>query len=1507
MNLSRVKVLVSTTIFMFTLASPVLTRALDKEASPQPQRPQLEQWSVPPGQTQRQAAQQVKRQDHLRGELILKFKDEAVVGTVAGELVRAGQPFRDVTENPNLDHLNARYKVKAMHKVFGKQAESPLRGRIDRQSAELRHRQQRQKVRKEVAAILERRLKKKGLPAETIRADKDLPYLESVYRVEVAPETDIDQACTEYAADPNVAYCQPNFRMEAQWIPNDPYYASFSSWGQGYDDLWGLKKLQTAEAWDVTRGAGVVVAVVDSGVDYGHVDLAANIWTNSREIAGNGLDDDNNGYIDDVRGWDFYNNDNDPMDGHGHGTHVSGTIAAVGDNATGIVGVAPSAKIMAVKGLSDTGSGSSEGLAAAIDYAANNGADVINNSWGCSSPCSSNPVAEEAVAYARGLGAVVVFAAGNSQDDVTLYSPQNQGTNVITVASTSELDSRSYFSNIGSLIDVAAPGGGNDGSSSNRIGRNILSLRAGSTDLYTDGTCIVDTNYYRARGTSMAAPQVSGVAALVVAAHPEFSPEDVSQALRNSADDIESADFDLLSGAGRVNARKAVAITSVPRVRITSPLKSFNTTIPGTVTIKGDAYGSNFAKYRLFYAPLDKGPGEVPYAPTLGSWQALGVESTQAVTDGVLASFSSSLFESGKSFVFKLEVTMTDNTVFTDLQEILFYKEDPRFYIMATGDLLSTRGPQSEGDRFAWIENEPPQEEGGTKRSVGKVYDGATNRLVTLYPDPTKTGAWIDKVFLNSGKIIWYETNYSYSQTVIASLSPSGEIIVEDTLPYVIFSVDQGKVLLNQGRAAFYGLLVYVYDLATHTLSTEFAMPDGDYSQSGVYLKDNSVVTNMWYPGGVNDDVTVNLTDLGTGQNEVVTVVTGSGAVNEALNGSGVVVWRETHQAEASFPMFVFDKGTKQKRYVTDAAHPYSFATDGQSIIYSAFGNEYGQFKLNLYSYDIPTGTTSFYGTNFVQGANNNMWPSFGTKHIQWWAAPVIMVRNDVPVLEEVGDQPVAVNSLHSLTLSATDSEGDKIDLAAVGGTWPDAVTELPAGAIFTDNGNGTGTLGWTPATLGNYTISFLARDFTGRKEGRWNTIKTATYMVYEANELVQPLGVTIAGGGTIHSSPAPDMDCSSGTCSQSYAKGTVVTLTASPGTDAVFSGWTGACSGSATCTVTMDQPRMVTATFAANYLLSVTISGSGTVHSSPSPDINCSTGTCNQSYSSATTVTLTASPVSEYVFSGWSGACSGLGSCVVTTNKSLAVTATFTPTFPLAVTISGSGAVHSSPDPDVNCSAGTCSQWYGRDTTVTLSASPADGFSFSGWSGACTGTGSCTVTMDNAKSVAATFTLTSSRLTLSFAGSKGTIHSSPAPDINCTAGSCTQWYGLGTIVTLTASADPVSYFSFWSGACSGSGTTCTLTMDQDRSVTAVFQGCGSITSSSCFTYVQAALDNAVSGSTIKARGGVLGQSLIMNKDVSLNLEGGYDAEFTTRSGSTTIPMLTVTKGTLTVSDLTIN
>ena len=353
--------------------------------------------------------------------------------------------------------------------------------------------------------------------------------------VKLAPGMDVQQAIKQLSANPNIERVEPNYIITINLTPNDP----------SYSQLWGLHNIgQTGgtqdadidapEAWDINTGSGnVVVAVIDSGVDYTHPDLAANIWVNSGEIAGNGIDDDGNGFIDDINGYDFINNDADPMDDNSHGTHVSGTIAAVGNNALGVVGVSWNAKIMGLKFLGANGSGSTAGAIQAVLYAANNGANIINASWGGGGFSQS---LSDAITTANNAGVLFVAAAGNanSNNDLSPFYPASYtAPNVISVASTTSTDGRSGFSNYGATtVDLGAPGS------------SIYSTTPGNT-------------YGFKSGTSMASPHVAGAAAVVLAANPGFTVAQLKARLLNTVDVIPSLTGFTVTG-GRLNLNAAL-------------------------------------------------------------------------------------------------------------------------------------------------------------------------------------------------------------------------------------------------------------------------------------------------------------------------------------------------------------------------------------------------------------------------------------------------------------------------------------------------------------------------------------------------------------------------------------------------------------------------------------------------------------------------------------------------------------------------------------------------------------------------------------------------------------------------------------------------------------------------------------------------------------------------------------------------------------------------------------
>ena len=332
-----------------------------------------------------------------------------------------------------------------------------------------------------------------------------------LWEIPVLPGQSVESLVNHYSTLDVVDYAEPNYRMESAAVPNDQFYSV----------LWGLPDIGAESAWDTrTDSSSVIVGVIDSGVQYDHPDLIDNIWTNSGEIANNGIDDDGNGYVDDFWGYDFENDDADPMDTNGHGTHVAGTIGARGNNNIGVTGVGWNASLMSLKVI---GTGTNADVARAIDYATDNGARITNNSYGYAgnSVGGSNAISN-AIGRAKDAGVLYVVAAGNSRSGTPAsnmdgnfnswpaeYSKVHD--NVITVAATDSDGSFASYSHWGDeSVQIAAPG-----------------TQIGST--YTqDG-------YVYLSGTSMAAPHVSGAAALLWAERPELSYLDIKDAILQSA------------------------------------------------------------------------------------------------------------------------------------------------------------------------------------------------------------------------------------------------------------------------------------------------------------------------------------------------------------------------------------------------------------------------------------------------------------------------------------------------------------------------------------------------------------------------------------------------------------------------------------------------------------------------------------------------------------------------------------------------------------------------------------------------------------------------------------------------------------------------------------------------------------------------------------------------------------------------------------------------------------
>lgn len=344
-----------------------------------------------------------------------------------------------------------------------------------------------------------------------------------LYRVNLPKMVSVNLAVDTFQARPGVQFAQPDFKVSLASTPNDPSFGS----------LWGLDQISAPAAWNASTGTGrTIVAVIDTGVAYNHPDLQANMWRNAGEIAGNGIDDDRDGYVDDVYGYDFANNDANPMDDNGHGTHVSGTIGAVGNNGIGVSGVDQHAKIMALKFLDSSGSGYLSNAVRAVNYAVARGAKVINMSFGGG---GYDAAMATALANARTKGVIVVIAAGNdgtNNDSSPVYPANYAGENLVAVAATDSNDKLASFSNYGkSTVDIAAPG----------------------VSIYST---LPNGKYGTYSGTSMATPHVAGAMALVWDAHPTWTYKQVIASVLNSAERLTALTGKVATG--RLDVAKAI-------------------------------------------------------------------------------------------------------------------------------------------------------------------------------------------------------------------------------------------------------------------------------------------------------------------------------------------------------------------------------------------------------------------------------------------------------------------------------------------------------------------------------------------------------------------------------------------------------------------------------------------------------------------------------------------------------------------------------------------------------------------------------------------------------------------------------------------------------------------------------------------------------------------------------------------------------------------------------------
>ncbi|MCQ9206803.1 MAG: S8 family serine peptidase [Omnitrophica bacterium] len=830
-------------------------------------------------------------------------------------------------------------------------------------------------------------------------AYKDMSPEEKVlyrtYKITLPEEVSVEKAVASLQKNPDIEYAEPNYIAEALMVPDDPYYGSSASWGQNYDDLWGLKKLQCASAWNMTQGESIVVAVIDTGVQYDHEDLAQNMWVNAGEIPDNGIDDDENGYIDDVRGWDFVGvtyrkpqEDNDPADVFGHGTHCAGTIAGVGNNTLGVIGVAPQAKIMALKGLDDKGSGPYDALTRCVKYAADNGAKVTSNSWGGT---GVSQALMDAFDYAHSLDCLSIAGAGNSDRDVAAFVPASYS-NVMAIAASNHYDEKCSFSNYGTLIDVSAPGGG----ISNEFG-------GGSADLYNilstmpDNSVIaevvpdykISSGYWRLAGTSMACPHAAGTAALARSRYPSLTNEEIRLKIQRSADDIGEPGKDIYFGHGRVNAYLTVLDYSV---FITSPSDEAFT--KGELEITGSAYiqAVKFVKYELFYAPKND-PENL----------TLLISSQTSVQDGILGVWDTLPGPDGK-YIIILKVHTDDSVEITRVIDITVDNvNDPPVFAQVSdkgvviGELFSFTVEAADPDdpQTAWgqlnysVENLPvdaqfdPQTQSfswqvneghkGSYEVTFKAHDSEHTvdqkvKLSTVAVEKTM----ISSTILNGnqggndiygGKAVWINRGTSGSSDVfLQNLTTGTETRITDDAEI------QSSPVIHKGKISYMtgNSYVYVYDLAT---KTQTRITHDTIYRSGVNIHNNKIV---WYDIR-NKNYDIYGYDLATGRETQITDNTAN-QYYPIIYGDRVV-WRDDRNENSDIYMYEFSTG-RETQLTNDTYNQYVPYVREDRVIW--INKKDGNYSISLY--DIPTGNK----TEIAQGSVSHFRPAIYEDRVIW-------------------------------------------------------------------------------------------------------------------------------------------------------------------------------------------------------------------------------------------------------------------------------------------------------------------------------------------------------------------------------------------------------------------------------------------------------------------------------------------------------------------------------------------
>jgi hypothetical protein len=498
-------------------------------------------------------------------------------------------------------------------------------------------------------------------------ADPSIVPLQQLYTVHFDPSLNPYEVAAQFAQSDLVYYAEPRYLRKLEALPNDTQYPNMAQ----------FQRVQAEATWDKVKGqqGSALIAVVDGGMDISHEDLKANLWVNPKEIANNSIDDDGNGFIDDINGWNFGYSSNvlsqALTNNLAHGTHVSGTAAGVTDNSKGVASLSWNPKFMAINAGSKTTDDAIAYGFEGIVYAANQGASIISCSWGDAGTFSQAEY--DAIQYAYSKGSLVIAAAGNGgadgvgdNNDLNPHYPANY-VHVLAVGSTSsQNDTKSGFSNYGVMVDVFAPGG------------SIVSTYPSN-------------NYSYLSGTSMATPMVSALAALVKTVKPNFSPTQLGEQIRVTADAINTANpsFGKNLGGGRINALRAVSDFTRPSLRLTQTTftdPNANQIIELGETITTNLQFTNFlADAKNVKISLTSSDARVQI---LSGEQSLGAVVANQSATANLQFKTAGTFTDGETLRFFTEIT-GDNG-YTDREFFTLVFQPPRFINHHTGIITTS-------------------------------------------------------------------------------------------------------------------------------------------------------------------------------------------------------------------------------------------------------------------------------------------------------------------------------------------------------------------------------------------------------------------------------------------------------------------------------------------------------------------------------------------------------------------------------------------------------------------------------------------------------------------------------------------------------------------------------------------------------------------------------------------------------------------------------------------------